>query len=67
MLIIKLLLYKFYKIEFITHVIIQFPSFLALGQEKSVAAAAAAVAAAAAAAARALVYINSEYLMTLLY
>ena len=41
--------------------------FLALGQEKSVAAAAAAVAAAAAAAAGALVYINSEYLMTLLY
>ena len=41
--------------------------FLALGQEKSVAAAAAAVAAAAAAAAEALVYINSEYLITLLY
>jgi len=40
--------------------------FLALGQEKPVAAAAAAVAAAAAAAG-ALVYINSEYLMTLLY
>ena len=67
MLIIKLPLYKFYKMEFITYVIIQFASFLALDLEKSVAAAAAAVAAAAAAAAEAPVYINSEYLMTLLY
>ena len=41
--------------------------FLALGQEKSVAAAAAAVAAAAAAAAEAPVYVDLEYLMTLLY
>ena len=67
MLIIKLPLYKFYEIEFITYVIIQFAAFFSFRLKKSAAAVAAAVAAAAAAAAEAPVCINSEYLMTLLY
>ena len=52
MLIIKLPLYKFYKIEFITYLIIQFTASLALGLKKSAAASAASF------------YMNSEYLMT---